>query len=191
MSINLQKGGSINLTKSAPTTTVFKIGLGWDASNGGQTMDLDASAFMLNANGKFHDPLHFVFYNNLHSPEAAPAIQHSGDNLTGAAEGDDETITVTVPNIPPEIAEISFIISIYDAVAKGQHFGMVKNAFARIYDAGTGKELAKFNLTDECNGATSVQMGSLMRRAGDTWSFEAVGVGSAAGLQDYINQYQE
>jgi tellurium resistance protein TerD len=182
MAINLQKGQRENL--KAPK---FTIGLGWDTNNfGGNDFDLDASVFMLGENKKLISDDHFIFYNNLTSPDGA--LVHTGDNLTGEGDGDDEAINVDLSIIDPLVSELCIVVTIHEAEARRQNFGQVRNSFVRIVDK-DGLEILKYELEEDFSIETAVEFGRIYRRNGE-WRFEAVGVGMKGGLQDYINRYQ-
>jgi len=182
MGINLQKGQRENL--KAPK---FTIGLGWDTNNfGGNDFDLDASVFMLGENKKLISDDYFVFYNNLTSPDGA--LVHTGDNLTGEGDGDDEAINVDLSIVDPLVSELCIVVTIHEAEARRQNFGQVRNSFVRIVDK-DGIEILKYELEEDFSIETAVEFGRIYRRNGE-WRFEAVGVGMKGGLQDYINRYQ-
>jgi len=180
MGVSLAKGGNVSLTKHAPNLTAVAVGLGWDVrATTGADFDLDASAIMLGANGKVISDQHFVFYNNLRSPDGS--VEHTGDNLTGEGEGDDETINVDLTRVPPQCERIVFPVSIYDAENRRQNFGQVRNAFIRIVNRVDGNELARFDLTEDASTETAMVFGELYRHNGE-WKFRAVGQGYASGL---------
>ena len=183
MAINLQKGQreSINAPK-------FTIGLGWDinSSSTGSAFDLDASVFILGENKKLVSDNHFVFYNNLKSPN--DAVIHTGDNRTGDGDGDDEQILVDVSKIGNDVAEICIVVTIHEAAQRGQNFGQVRNSFIRIFDSNTNQELLKYELEEDFSIETAVEFGRIYKRNGE-WKFEAVGVGMKGGLEDYLNKY--
>ncbi|MEO7769078.1 MAG: TerD family protein [Ferruginibacter sp.] len=183
MAINLQKGQrqSINAPK-------FTIGLGWDtnSSSTGTSFDLDASVFMLNENKKLVSDDHLVFYNNLKSPDGA--VEHTGDNLTGAGDGDDEQIKVDLSLADTKVAEICIIVTIHDAEARRQNFGQVRNSYVRIFDATTNTEILKYELEEDFSIETAIEFGRIYKR-NDEWKFEAVGMGMKGGLADYLNKY--
>lgn len=187
MGINLTKGGRINLSKEAPSLTKVRIGLGWEANafDTGGSFDLDCSVFLLGANGKLVSDNHFVFYNNLKSP--CGSIVHSGDNRTGDAAGDDETVRIDLARIEPAIEEVSFIVTIHDDSAK-LNFGQVKNSYIKLYDDATGVEIAKYSLEDDFSLETAIQFGSLYKKDG-AWMFKAVGAGYKKGLADFVVIY--
>ncbi|MGI8679425.1 MAG: TerD family protein [Jatrophihabitans sp.] len=180
MGVSLSKGGNVSLTKEAPSMTNVLVGLGWDArTTTGADFDLDASAIMLNAAGKAFSDKHFVFFNNLKSPESS--VEHTGDNLTGEGEGDDEAIKVNLPAVPAEIDKIVFPVTIYEGEARGQGFGQVRNAFIRIVDAASNTEIARYDLTEDASNETAMLFGELYRN-GAEWKFRAVGQGYSSGL---------
>jgi tellurium resistance protein TerD len=182
MAINLQKGQRETL--NAPK---FTIGLGWDTntSSTGASFDLDASVFIMGDNKKLVADEFFVFYNNLKSPDEA--VEHTGDNLTGDGDGDDESINVDLSKIDPRVSEICIVVTIHDAEARKQNFGQVRNSFVRIFDS-NGTELVKYELEEDFSIETAVEFGRIYRK-GSEWKFEAVGVGMRGGLQDYLNKY--
>ena len=164
------------------------MGLGWDAnaSTTGQDFDLDASVFILGENKKILSDGHFVFYNNLVSPDGA--VEHTGDNLTGAGDGDDESIKVDLSKINPQTVEICFVVTIHKAEERHQNFGQVRNSFVRIYNPDTKEEILKYELDEDFSIETAVEFGRIYKRNNE-WKFEAVGVGSKGGLQDFLNKY--
>ncbi len=186
-SISLVKGEKIDLTKSAPGLTAASLGLGWDLGTGGPAFDLDASAFMLDKNSKLLNEKNFVFFHNLKSP--CGSVVHTGDNLTGAGDGDDETINVDLAKVPADVEQIVFIVNIYDSVARKQNFGQVKNAFIRMYDTNTKAEVLKYDLSEDFSSATAVLFGRLYRKDGG-WKFEATGAGENGGLQTFVDRYK-
>ncbi|MDR2918648.1 MAG: TerD family protein [Tannerella sp.] len=192
MAINLEKGGRANLTLPK-----FVIGLGWDAnsSSTGQGFDLDASVFILGENKKCLSDEYFVFYNNLKSPDGA--VEHTGDNLTGDGDGDDESIIVDLSKINPNATEIIVVVTIHKADERRQNFGQVRNSFARIYEPDQTtdipnmkckEELLKYELEEDFSVETAVEFGRIYKRNGE-WKFEAVGVGQKGGLEVYLNKY--
>ncbi|MCK7553987.1 TerD family protein [Chitinophaga sedimenti] len=183
MSINLIKGQRQSLQAPA-----FTVGLGWDANSSatGNAFDLDASAFILGENGKLLSERHFVFYNNLHSPN--DSIVHTGDNLFGDAEGDDEQLIVDLSKIDSNASEICIVITIHDAASRNQNFGQVRNSFIRIFDSNTREELLKYELEEDFSIETAVEFGRIYKKNGE-WKFEAVGSGMKGGLQDYLNKF--
>ncbi|APA96347.1 Tellurium resistance protein TerD [Nocardia seriolae] len=187
MSVSLAKGGNVSLSKQAPNLTKVAVALGWDVrSTTGADFDLDASAMACGPNQRVVSDKHFVFYNNLRSPEGA--IEHTGDNLTGAGEGDDEVINVDLAAMPPTITNIFFPVSIYEAETRRQAFGQVRNAYIRVIDAVTGSELTRFDLSEDASTETAMVFGELYRH-GNEWKFRAIGQGYASGLAGIARDY--
>ncbi|AFU05330.1 putative tellurium resistance protein [Nocardia brasiliensis NBRC 14402] len=187
MSVTLAKGGNVSLSKQAANLSKVAVGLGWDVrTTTGADYDLDASALATGQNLKVLSDQHFVFYNNLRSPEGS--IEHTGDNLTGEGEGDDEVINVDLSATPPTITNIFFPVSIHDADARGQSFGQIRNAFIRVVDAATGIELARYDLTEDASTETAMVFGELYRH-GNEWKFRAIGQGYASGLAGIARDY--
>ena len=185
---SLSKGQKVDLTKGNPSLKNIMVGLGWDvnAFDGGSDFDLDAAAFMADANGKCPTEKEFIFYGNLaHTTEA---VKHMGDNLTGAGDGDDEQIQVDLSKIPANIEKIAFTVTIYDADARRQNFGQVRNSYIRIYNANTNEEIAKYDLDEDFSVETAVEFGRLYKR-GAEWKFEAMGIGYRGGLQYFVDKY--
>jgi tellurium resistance protein TerD len=179
--VSLSKGGNVSLTKQAPNLTAVTVGLGWDVrTTTGSDFDLDASAIMCTAGGKVVSDQHFIFFNNLNSPDQS--VQHQGDNLTGEGEGDDEQIKVNLVTVPAEVDKIAFIVSIYDADVRGQAFGQVSNAFIRVVDQANENELTRYDLTEDASTETAMVFGELYRKDAE-WKFRAVGQGYATGLR--------
>jgi stress response protein SCP2 len=193
MAVNLQKGQKVDLTKGNSSLKRVIVGLGWDevekknsgffASLLGNTtsdIDCDASAILLSKNGKCINSKDVVFYNNLQ--HTSGAVLHQGDNLTGAGDGDDEQIKVYLQDVPSQYQKIVFTVTIYQAVERKQHFGMIKNAFIRIVDESTNKEICRYNLSDDSayNGKTAMIFGELYRYHGE-WKFSAIGEGTNDG----------
>jgi tellurium resistance protein TerD len=180
MSVSLSKGGNVSLTKQAPGLRAVTVGLGWDArATDGRAFDLDASAIVVGGDGRALSDKHFIFFNNLTSPDGA--VQHSGDNLTGEGSGDDEQVRVDLSGMPPEGARVVFVASIYEADTAGQSFGQVRNAFIRVVNQADNSELARYDLSEDASTETAMVFGELYRN-GDEWKFRAVGQGYSAGL---------
>jgi tellurium resistance protein TerD len=180
MSVSLSKGGNVSLSKEAPGLSAILVGLGWDArTTSGADFDLDASALMLNTSGKIVSDQHFIFFNNLTSPDGS--VEHTGDNLTGEGEGDDEAIKVNLAAVPGEVDKIVFPVSIYDAESRGQSFGQVRNAFIRIVNQSGGAEIARYDLSEDASTETAMIFGEVYRNASE-WKFRAVGQGYSTGL---------
>ncbi|MFI1951217.1 TerD family protein [Streptomyces xinghaiensis] len=180
MGVSLAKGGNVSLSKEAPGLTAVVVGLGWDVrTTSGTDFDLDASALLLNDSGRVVTDRHFVFYNNLTSPDGS--VEHTGDNLTGEGEGDDESIKVDLAAVPADVTRIVFPVSIHDAEIRGQSFGQVRNAFIRVVNQAGGSELARYDLSEDAATETAMVFGELYRH-GAEWKFRAVGQGYASGL---------
>lgn len=180
MSVNLQKGQKVDLTKGNSGLRRVMVGLGWDAAeqpagySGGQKQDIDcdAVAFLLNSDGKVESSSDVVFFNNLR--HMSGCVLHQGDNLTGEGDGDDEQIMVDLSNLPAKYERIAILVSIYKATDRGQHFGMIRNAFIRLVDADKNKEICIYNLSENYPGMTALVFGELYRYRGE-WKFNAVG----------------
>ncbi|KAA6300508.1 MAG: General stress protein 16U [Candidatus Ordinivivax streblomastigis] len=183
MAINLEKGQRVDVKLPK-----FVIGLGWDAnaSSTGQDFDLDASVFVLGENKKLLADAYFVFYNNLKSPDEV--VEHTGDNLTGEGDGDDESLKVDLSKINPSATEICIVVTIHKAKERNQNFGQVHNSFIRIYNLDTNEELLKYELEEDFSIETAVEFGRIYKRNGE-WKFEAVGVGQKDGLENYLSKY--
>ncbi len=187
MSVSLTKGGNVSLTKEAPGLTNVIVGLGWDVrSTTGTDFDLDASAIIVGADGKALSDKHFIFFNNLVSPDGT--VEHTGDNLTGEGEGDDEQVKVNLAGMAAEADKIVFTVSIYDADSRSQSFGQVRNAFIRVVNAAGGTEIARYDLSEDASTETAMVFGELYRR-GPEWKFRAVGQGYASGLAGIARDY--
>jgi tellurium resistance protein TerD len=185
--VSLSKGGNVSLTKAAPNLTAVMVGLGWDVrTTTGADFDLDASAIICNASGKVISDQHFVFFNNLRSPDGA--VEHQGDNLTGAGEGDDEQVRVNLAGLPSEADKVVFTVSIYDAESRNQSFGQVQNAFIRVVNDADNNELARFDLTEDASTETAMVFGELYRNQAE-WKFRAIGQGYASGLRGIALDY--
>ena len=186
MAVSLKKGQKVSLVKSNGKKILkLMVGLGWDAVeqpqgffnrifNSKDNIDCDASVFLCK-NGKFVDNDDLVYFGNLE--HYTHAVKHMGDNLTGEGEGDDEEIYVDLTKIPPEYDKLIFVVNVYKAVVRNQHFGMIKNAFIRIVDNETNEELCRYNLSENYDGMLSMIVGEVYRR-GDEWKFNAIGNGT-------------
>ena len=187
MGVSLVKGANISLTKEAPGLSAVIVGLGWDArTTDGQPFDLDSSAIACNTEGQVVSPGHFVFFNNLTSPDTA--IQHSGDNLTGEGAGDDEQIRVNLSGLAPEVDKVVFPVSIYDAETRNQSFGQVRNAFIRVMNQADNAEIARYDLSEDSSTETAMIFGEMYRNGAD-WKFRAVGQGYSSGLAGIARDY--
>ena len=183
MAINLQKGQREKLT-----TGNFTVGLGWDTNQTatGADFDLDASIFILGENKKMLSDQHFIFYNNLKSPDGA--VEHTGDNRTGEGDGDDESIIIDLSKIDDRATEICIVVTIDEYEARKQNFGQVRNSFVRIVDNSTKTEIMKFELDEDFSIETAVEFGRIYKRNGE-WKFEVIGTGMNGGLNDFLNKY--
>ncbi|MFF4405889.1 TerD family protein [Streptomyces sp. NPDC001262] len=187
MGVSLSKGGNVSLTKAAPNLTAVIVGLGWDArTTTGTDFDLDASALLTNEAGKVGNDQNFVFFNNLKSP--CGSVEHQGDNLTGDGDGDDEVIKVNLTAVPGDVAKIVFPVSIYDAEARKQSFGQVRNAYIRVVNQADGSELARYDLSEDASTETAMVFGELYRN-GAEWKFRAIGQGYASGLRGIAQDF--
>ena len=165
--------------------------MGWDvkATDTGRDFDLDSSIFLLGANEKMLSDAHFIFYNNLASPDAEKSVQHTGDNLTGAGEGDDETIKINLKKVPTEIQKIVIAVTIHEALEREQNFGQVQNAFVRIVNSQTSEEIVRYDLAEDYSTETSMIMAELYSKDGE-WRVKAVGSGYQKGLQALLDSYK-
>ena len=181
MAVSLAKGQKVDLTKGRPGLKNVLIGLGWDTNkyDGGHDFDLDSAAFLLGANGKVTSDADFVFYNNL--KHSSGSVEHLGDNLTGAGEGDDEQIKIDLSKVPDAIQKIDFTVTIHEADARKQNFGQVENAFIRVVNNDTNEELIRYDLGEDFSIETAVVVGEIYRHSGE-WKFQAVGSGFQGGL---------
>lgn len=184
--LNLNKNDILDLTKRNPGLKRVKLGAGWDISNNGFDFDLDIAAFLLDSNNKFNTVSNVIFFNN----KEGQGISLAGDNRTGAGEGDDETINIDLENINPNIAKIVFVVTIHEAMANRQTFGMINNSYVRLIDLDQNeKEICRFNLKENGSTATSVIFAELYR-SGSEWQFKAVGEGKIADLNGVLALYQ-
>ena len=187
MGVSLNKGGNVSLSKEAPGLTAVLVGLGWDArSTTGDDFDLDASALMLDQGGKVLSDKHFIFFNNMTSPDGS--VAHTGDNRTGEGDGDDEAIKVDLATVPADVDKIVFPVSVYEAEARKQGFGQVRNAFIRVVNQDGGAEIARYDLTEDASTETAMVFGELYRNGGE-WKFRAVGQGYSSGLSGIARDY--
>ena len=187
MAISLQKGGNVSLSKQAPGLKKVCFGLGWDLrKTDGSAFDLDASAFVLDGNGKVLSDQHFVFYNNAQDPSGA--VKHLGDNRTGEGEGDDEVIEIALGTMPPTAAKVTFVVTIHDAEARKQNFGQVSNAYIRALNAEGAQEIARYDLSEDASTEMAMIFGELYRH-NEEWKFKAIGQGYAGGLAAVARDY--
>lgn len=188
MPVSLQKGQKVSLTKGNPGLKKVVVGLGWDVNqfDTGSDFDLDAAAFLLSDSGKVTGSEDFVFYGNLKHPSGS--VEHMGDNLTGAGDGDDEQVKVDLSKMPADITKVAFTATIYEADARRQNFGQVSNAFIRIYNEENGEELLRYDLGEDFSIETAVVFGELYKH-GDEWKFNAIGCGYQGGLAALCGNY--
>jgi tellurium resistance protein TerD len=180
MAVSLKKGGNVSLTKEAPGLTAIIAGLGWDTrSTDGTDFDLDASVFILGENGKVRSDSDFIFYKNAKSSDGS--VEHTGDNRTGAGDGDDEQVKIDLAAVPADAKRLVFAVTIHDGEARKQNFGQVQNAFMRVINQSGEAELARYDLSEDYSTETALIFGELYRH-GDEWKFKAVGQGFAGGL---------
>lgn len=201
MTISLQKGQRVDLTKGNAGLSKIMIGLGWDAverSGGGllggifggskgAEVDCDASVIMLNSNDKMAKKENLIYFGNLKSRDGS--VVHTGDNRTGDGDGDDEQIIVDLGSVPADIHKLVFVVNIYDCVRRKQDFGMIKNAFIRVVNGGNNQELIRYNLTGDYAGKTTLLIGDIYRH-GTEWKFAAVGEGTnEASLSEIVRKF--
>lgn len=188
--VSLVKGQKVKMTKdNGEKLNKVVVGLGWDAKDSaasGADFDLDASVYMLNAEGRVPTSKHFIFFNELTSP--CESVKHQGDNLTGEGEGDDEKINIDLNKVPADVQKLVVVVNIFEAVRKGQNFGMVENSFMRIVNEENGQEMFNFDLNFDSSLATGVVFGILLRK-GDTWAFSAEQVEFEGGLESLNERY--
>lgn len=203
MSVSLAKGQKVDLTKGNSSLDKIIVGLGWDekkqagkkglfgslfsGNGGGQDIDCDASAILCK-NGKCMDPKDLVYFGNLR--HRSGSVNHMGDNLTGAGDGDDEQIVIQLSSVPAEYDRIVMVVNIYQAIQRHQHFGLIENAFIRIVDAKTNVELCKYNLSENYDNMYAMIFGEVYRSNGE-WKFNAIGQATSdSGLQELIKKFQ-
>lgn len=187
MALSLSKGGNVSLTKTDPNLVRILIGLGWDErSTDGASFDLDASAFLLGAQGKVRGDHDFIFYNQLRSVDGA--VEHTGDNRSGQGDGDDESLLVDLSKVSADIDKVAITVTIHDAATRGQNFGQIANAFIRVVNQDSGIEIVRFDLAEDYSTETAMVFGELYRHNSE-WKFRAVGQGFAGGLAAMCQQY--
>lgn len=187
MAISLSKGGNVSLSKEDPGIKQIRIGLGWDErATTGADFDLDASAFLLNAEGKVRNEKDFIFYNQLKSVDGS--VVHQGDNRTGEGEGDDEVINVDLEKVPADVMKIAITVTIHESQARGQNFGQVANAFARVVNDVSNNEVVRYDLTEDYSTEDAMIFAELYRHNGE-WKFRAVGQGFSNGLAGLATNY--
>ena len=187
MALSLQKGGNLSLSKASPNLTHILIGLGWDVrTTDGAAFDLDASLFMLGENGKVRSDADFIFYNQAKS--TCGSVEHTGDNRTGAGDGDDESIKVNLTGVPANVSRLVVTVTIHEADSRRQSFGQVGGAFMRIVNAADSSEIARFDLSEDYSTETAMIFGEVYRHGGE-WKFKAVGQGYSGGLYAMCQQF--
>ncbi len=188
MVVSLAKGQKVDLTKTNPGLSKITVGLGWDTNkyDGGHDFDLDSSVFLLDATGKVSGPQDFIFYNQTTGGNGS--VVHSGDNLTGDGDGDDEQVNITLADIPESVQNATFTVTIHDAEARTQNFGMVSNAFIRVVNEATNEEIIRYDLGEDFSIETAVVVGELYRHNGE-WKFSAIGSGYQGGLAALCNDF--
>lgn len=204
MAVSLKKGQRIDLTKKGQTLAGIHVGLGWDpiksaspggffkklfsAGSNGDDIDCDASVLLLNEDSKLMSAKDIIYFRNLIS--VCGSIRHTGDNITGEGEGDDEVIYVDLPKVPDRIHRLVFVVNIYDCKSRGQHFGMIQNAFIRVVDRSSNNELLRYNLTENYSDKTALIAGEIYRKDGQ-WKFNAIGEGTSDdSIRTLVQKYQ-
>ncbi|WP_027482480.1 TerD family protein [Deinococcus pimensis] len=187
MAVSLVKGGNVSLTKTAPGLKKITLGLGWDPRRtDGKPFDLDAMVFMVNDQGRVRSDADFIFFNNKQSADGS--VVHGGDNTTGQGEGDDETVLIDLDKVPADVQRIITAVVIYEGPERGQNFGMVDRAYARVLNAEGGAELVRFDLTEDGGTVTAMIFAEVYRNAGE-WKFKAIGQGYDAGFAALVRSY--
>ena len=190
MTISLAKGQRVSLDKIAPGMSEAFVGLGWDTKkvDTGHDFDLDASVFLLGSDDKLISDKHFIFFNNLISPDSAKSVQHMGDNLTGAGDGDDEVIKINLAQVPSDVQKIVIAVTIHEAQERSQNFGQVSNAFVRVVNLQNEQEVVRYDLEEDYSTETALIMAELYRKDGE-WRVNAVGAGYQGGLKPLLDRY--
>ncbi len=187
MGISLSKGGNVSLSKTDPSLKNVIVGLGWDARpTAGADFDLDASAFMVKEDGKVRSDSDFIFYNQTKS--SCGSVEHTGDNRTGAGDGDDEAVIVLLDKVPADILRVVFCVTIHDADMRKQNFGQVNHAYVRVVNKDSNNEVARYDLSEDASIETAMVFGEIYRHSGE-WKFKAVGQGYVGGLAALASQY--
>jgi tellurium resistance protein TerD len=187
MGISLSKGGNVSLSKTDPSLKNVIVGLGWDARpTDGADFDLDASAFMVKEDGKVRSDSDFIFYNQTRS--TCGSVEHTGDNRTGAGDGDDEAVIILLDKVPVDIQRVVFCVTIHDAEMRKQNFGQVNHAYVRVVNKDSNNEVARYDLSEDASIETAMIFGEIYRHSGE-WKFKAVGQGYAGGLAALARQY--
>lgn len=185
--LNLAKGEKMDVTKGNPGLTQVSLGLGWDTSDTATDYDLDGFAILLDSSNKLTSDSNVVYFNQLKSSDGS--VVHSGDNLTGAGDGDDEVINVDLSKVSADINTIGFFVNIFKATERNQRFGQVKNAFIRVFDPTNGNEMGRFDLAEDASSNTGFLMGKLYRNNGE-WKFESAGTGVNGSITEISSQFK-
>jgi tellurium resistance protein TerD len=188
MPVSLSKGDNVSLSKEEPGLSVLRLGLGWEErATDGEDFDLDASAFLLDADGHVPSDGDFIFYNNLVSP--CGSVAHAGDNLTGAAAAaDSEVVTINLSMVPAVVERVAVCVSIHMAESRQQNFGMVGNAYIRVVNDKTNNEIARYDLSEDASVETAMVFGEVYRYGGE-WKFRATGQGFPGGLAELARYF--
>ena len=187
MAVSLSKGGNVILSKASPGLKAINVGLGWNPrSTDGEAFDIDASVFLVGATGKVRSDSDFIFYNNLKSSDGS--VEHTGDNRTGAGDGDDEMVKVNLETVPADLDKLVFGVTIHEADTRRQNFGMVAGAYIRVLNQADGTEIARYDLSEDSSTEAAMIFGELYRN-GAEWKFRAVGQGFAGGLGPMAASY--
>jgi len=185
--LTLSKGSNLSLTKTDPGMRQAMIGLGWDPrTTAGAAFDLDASALLVGASGKVRSNDDFIFYNQLASKDGS--VVHQGDNLDGGGDGDDEQVLIDLSAVADDVDKIVIVVSIHDAVARGQNFGQVRDAYCRVVNQESGNEVVRFDLTEDAAAETTMIFAEIYRNNGE-WKFRAIGQGYATGLAGIASDF--
>lgn len=199
LTISLVKGQKIDLTKGNAGLSKVVVGLGWDpavvekkgffgSKKSAVEIDCDASVILLDEKGRITNQKHVIYFANLQSPDGS--VVHSGDNRTGDGDGDDETISINLGQVPADVSKIVFVVNIYDCVNRKQDFGLIQSAYIRVLNGSNQQELVKFNLTDDYSGKSSLIVGEIYRHGGE-WKFSAIGEGSTdTTIGQLVKRYQ-
>lgn len=186
-SLTLSKGSNLSLTKTDPGMRQAMVGLGWDPrTTAGAAFDLDASALLVGSSGKVRSNDDFIYYNQLAAKDGS--VVHQGDNLDGGGDGDDEQVLVDLSNVAEDVDKIVIVVSIHDAVARGQNFGQVRDAYCRVVNQESGNEVVRFDLTEDAAAETTMIFAEIYRNNGE-WKFRAVGQGYATGLAGIASDF--
>lgn len=187
MAVSLSKGGNVSLSKEDPNLKKLLVGLGWDnRKTDGKEFDLDASLFMVGSSGKCLNDQGFIFYNNKNSADGS--VVHHGDNRSGEGDGDDEKVSVELGKVSADVQRLVVTVTIHDAQQRAQNFGQVQNAFIRVVNEESGREIARYDLGEDYSTETAMVFGEIYRNNGE-WKFKAIGQGYSGGLQAMATQY--